>query len=79
MLTSRLKTLHFLAMTLLLGSLTACGSSAGVSGPRVVVMPISGNESAEEAVSEAVGKRYELVSERHYAKTARKQIGRAHV
>ncbi|MCP4449048.1 MAG: hypothetical protein GY811_27490 [Myxococcales bacterium] len=65
--------LRFLATTLALATLAftgACASSAGKNGPRVVVMPISGSDSAQSAVDQVVNRRYELVSDKKYRRAA---------
>ena len=75
MLNSRPTMLRILLTSLALTSLAlagACASSAGTSNPRVVVMPISGSDSAEAALTQAVDHRYELVSEKRYARAAKK-------
>lgn len=65
-------------MRLLISTLTvmtlalvgACASSGSRGGPRVVVMPIAGSDSADDAVSQAVERRYELVSDSKYKRAA---------
>lgn len=62
--------ISIIAACMLLGT-AACVGTASKGEARVVVMPISGSRAANGAVTEVVESRYELVSARRYAKTAR--------
>lgn len=69
----RMNALVTIVAAFALSSVAACaGGSASKGGARVVVMPISGSSAANGAVTEVVESRYDLVSSRRYAKTARK-------